>query len=49
MFPAEITGKRTRCRMDGTKLIKVHLSPKEQHAVEARLDTFSSVYQKLCS
>lgn len=49
VYPTEIVGKRTRVRTNGSKLLKVHLNPKEQVNVETKLDTFSSVYKMLCS
>jgi len=46
-FPSEIVGKRIRIKLDGTRLIKVHLDKAQQTNVEHKLDTFTSVYKKL--
>merc|ERR1712141_22920 len=46
-FPAEIVGKRIRTKLDGSKMIKVHLDKSQQNNVEHKLDTFTFVYKKL--
>merc|ERR1712080_5494 len=46
-FPSEIVGKRIRVKLDGSKLIKVHLDKTQQTNIEHKMDTFSAVYKKL--
>merc|ERR1712048_1424925 len=46
-FPAEIVGKRIRIKLDGSRLIKVHLDKNQQTTVEHKVETFSAVYKKL--
>lgn len=47
VFPTEIVGKRTRCKMDGSKELKVFLDAKDVVQVDTKLDTFSDVYKQL--
>mmetsp|Transcript_17795 Transcript_17795/g.25667 ORF Transcript_17795/g.25667 Transcript_17795/m.25667 type:complete len:160 (-) Transcript_17795:86-565(-) len=47
VYPTEILGKRTRVKTDGKRLMKITLDSKDQANVESKLETFSSVYNKL--
>jgi len=47
VYPTEIVGKRTRCKMGGQKLLKVHLDPKQESESRVRLDTYQEVYKHL--
>ncbi|XP_054153825.1 40S ribosomal protein S7-like [Oppia nitens] len=47
VYPAEIVGKRTRIRLDGSRLIKVHLDKTSQTTIEHKTDTFTAVYKRL--
>ncbi|KAJ0232601.1 Alpha/beta-Hydrolases superfamily protein [Hirschfeldia incana] len=46
-YPAEIVGKRTRYRLDGSKVMKVYLEAKERNNTEYKLETMMGVYRKL--
>lgn len=48
--PTEVVGKRMRVRIDGSKIYKVFLDPKEKNNkenIEEKLDSFAEVYKKL--
>ncbi|GAB6028927.1 40S ribosomal protein [Chamberlinius hualienensis] len=47
VFPAEIVGKRIRIRLDGSRLVKVHLDRNQMTNIEHKTDTFAAVYKKL--
>eukprot|EP01025_Chloroclados_australasicus_P016180 TRINITY_DN1800_c0_g1_i1.p1 TRINITY_DN1800_c0_g1~~TRINITY_DN1800_c0_g1_i1.p1 ORF type:complete len:193 (-),score=19.21 TRINITY_DN1800_c0_g1_i1:145-723(-) len=47
VHPTEIVGKRIRYKLDGSKVMKVLLDPKDRTSVEYKLDTFSGIYKQL--
>jgi small subunit ribosomal protein S7e len=47
VYPTEIVGKRTRVKLDCSRIIKVYLDKKDQPTVENKLETYSKVYRKL--
>mmetsp|Transcript_3091 Transcript_3091/g.5922 ORF Transcript_3091/g.5922 Transcript_3091/m.5922 type:complete len:192 (+) Transcript_3091:34-609(+) len=46
-YPTQIVGKRTICKTDGKKLLKVFLDPKDVKDVDDKLKTFNEVYYSL--
>ena len=40
VYPAEITGKRIRIKLDGSRLFKVHLDKNQQTLVENKVCSF---------
>lgn len=47
VYPTEIVDKRTRVKIDGSKLLRVYLDHKDKSNLEYKVETFSSVYRKL--
>ncbi|XP_043822002.1 40S ribosomal protein S7-like [Dromiciops gliroides] len=47
VFPSEIVGKRIHVKLDGSRLIKVHLDKAQQNNVEHKVEPFSGVYKKV--
>ena len=37
VYPAEIVGKRTRVRLDGSRLYKIHLDKNQQTNIEHKV------------
>ncbi|TPX49405.1 hypothetical protein SeLEV6574_g01495 [Synchytrium endobioticum] len=47
VYPTEIVGKRTKIRVDGSKIVKIFLDRKDNTSLEYKLDSFSAAYKKL--
>ena len=47
VYPTEIEGKRTRCKVDGKRILNVYLDSKDQANVEARIETYADANNKL--
>ena len=46
-FPAEIVGKRTRVRLDGSRLIKVHLDKNQQTNIEHKVSNSVAPFARI--
>jgi len=49
VFPAEITAKRIRFKMDGSRVMTCRLTASEATTLEGKLDAFTGVYKSLTS
>ncbi|KAF8324460.1 40S ribosomal protein S7 [Cantharellus anzutake] len=47
VYPTDIVQKRTRYAVDGTRLIRVFLDPKDATSLEYKLDSLSGIYKRL--
>uniref|UniRef100_A0AC35U9W5 40S ribosomal protein S7 n=1 Tax=Rhabditophanes sp. KR3021 TaxID=114890 RepID=A0AC35U9W5_9BILA len=47
VYPAEVVGKRIRVKLDGKKLMKVHLDKAQENTIGYKIETFTSVYKAL--
>eukprot|EP00188_Purpureofilum_apyrenoidigerum_P000601 Plantae.Rhodophyta-Purpureofilum_apyrenoidigerum.ctg12716.p1 GENE.Plantae.Rhodophyta-Purpureofilum_apyrenoidigerum.ctg12716~~Plantae.Rhodophyta-Purpureofilum_apyrenoidigerum.ctg12716.p1 ORF type:complete len:193 (-),score=43.67 Plantae.Rhodophyta-Purpureofilum_apyrenoidigerum.ctg12716:231-809(-) len=47
VYPTEIVGMRTRFKIDGARLQKVHLDPRDKQNTEYKTETFQAVYKRL--
>ncbi|VDN86876.1 unnamed protein product [Brugia pahangi] len=47
VYPAEVVGRRIRVKLDGKRIMKVHLDKTQQTNVEHKVDTFSAIYKHL--
>jgi small subunit ribosomal protein S7e len=47
VHPTEIVGRRTRVKVDGSKVLKVLLNSKDAAHLEYKVETFQAVYKKL--
>mmetsp|Transcript_6324 Transcript_6324/g.10988 ORF Transcript_6324/g.10988 Transcript_6324/m.10988 type:complete len:196 (+) Transcript_6324:485-1072(+) len=47
LFPHLYIGKRIRMKVNGSRLIKILLDPKDREVTEQKLDTWAAVYRKV--
>lgn len=47
VYPADIVGRRTRIKLDGSRLFKIHLDKSSQTQIDHKLETISGIYKKL--
>jgi len=43
-YPSEIVGKRIRIKLDGTRLVKVHLDKAQQTNVEHKVNCYTMLF-----
>jgi small subunit ribosomal protein S7e len=49
LYPNIYIGKRIRMRVNGSRLIKILLDPKDREATEQKLDVWAAVYRKIAN
>jgi small subunit ribosomal protein S7e len=47
VYPAEITGKRIRIKLDGSRLFKVHLDKNQQTLVENKVPFLQLIFKRV--
>ena len=47
VYPTEIEGKQTRCKTDGSKVLKVYLNDKDNANVETRVGKYAIINSNL--
>lgn len=45
--PSVIIGKRIRCRLDGSRVHKIHLDEKDREFMAPRLEALTAIYKKI--
>jgi small subunit ribosomal protein S7e len=49
LYPNIYIGKRIRMRVNGTRLVKILLDPKDRELTEQKLDVWAAVYRKIAN
>jgi len=47
VYPTLIVGKRLRVKTDGSRILKIHLDPKDTKEMEGKTKTFQTIYKRL--